>query len=71
MRLLVKYRVDVYATVEDGEVASVNVDDENIHGPICVLEDGDDAVVPWGSKRARDAVGVAESQTWPGWEFGW
>lgn len=71
MALLVKYRVDVYATVEDGQVTSVNVHDENIVGPIRVLEDGGDAVVPWNSKRAQDAVKVAESEVWPAWEFGW
>lgn len=69
MRVCVEYQVPVLVEVDldKGEVVGVCVDDEQVEGPIGVI-----AVDPDGLSAAATAraMAVAESESWPAWEFG-
>lgn len=69
MSVYVHYKVPLVAEVEveTGEVISVHLDDEAIEGPLTVTADGSD--LP--SEVRRQALQIAESAMWPGWEAGW
>ncbi len=62
------YEVPVYAVVEAGRVSRVVVADDSLGGPVVVecpvCSDNE-------SEGAEKARAVAETATWPGWEFGW
>lgn len=70
-RFHVVYKAPVYAVVEAGAVVNVVVDDENVDGPLvseCAGCGRSDVVGDVGAAAARI---VAETDDWPGWEFGW
>ena len=69
-RFHVVYKAPVYAVVEAGEVVRVVVADESVDGPIISECEGcgrSDVASDAGAAAARV---VAESKTWPGWDFG-
>lgn len=69
-RFHVVYKAPVYAVVEAGEVVRVVVADESVDGPIISECEGCGRSDVAGDAGAAAARIVAESKTWPGWDFG-
>lgn len=71
MMIHVHYRVPVVAEVDvaRGEVTAVHLIDEQIEGPLQVLN-ATDGTEPEHEARRR-ALEVAEQAAWPGWRAGW
>lgn len=71
MTIHVHYRVPVVAEVDvdRGEVIAVHLIDEQIEGPLQVL-DATEGNEPKHEARRR-AIEVAGQAAWPGWRTGW
>ena len=69
-RFHVVYKAPVYAVVEAGEVVRVVVADESVDGPIISECEGCGRSDVAGDAGAEAARVVAETKTWPGWDFG-
>lgn len=69
MSFYVHYKVPLVAEVEveTGEVLSVHLDDEAVEGPLGATADGREL----SESEREQAVRVAESAQWPGWQAGW
>jgi len=69
VRVYVEYQVPVLVEVDldEGEVVAVCVDDERADGPTGVI-----AFDPAGLSTASTAraIAIAETDSWPAWEFG-
>jgi predicted DNA-binding antitoxin AbrB/MazE fold protein len=68
--VFVRYMYPICAEVdlEEGEVVRVVVDDES---PSQAVEVVDDSLQPVSAELKDAAVQVAESTTWPSWDYGW
>lgn len=70
MKVLVKYMYPIYAVVDldEGAVTRVVVDDEAPSSPVEAFDLSLGAL----DVRAREqALAIAESDTWPSWDYGW
>lgn len=69
MSIYVHYKVPlvVEVEVESGEVLSVHLDDEAVEGPLGATADGHEL----SASEREQALRVAESALWPGWQAGW
>lgn len=70
MSVHVHYQVPLVVEVEPetGEILSVHIVDEQIEGPLRVLDPNGEVLEP---QVAKLAAAVAESSSWPGWTAGW
>lgn len=70
MPVYVRYMYPIYAEVDldEQDVVRVVVDDEHPSQPIEVL---DDSFRPVSGALKDAALEVAESITWPSWDYGW
>lgn len=69
MRVHVEYSVPVLVEVDldDETVVAVTVDDEQVEGPTTVIALEGGSV---SARAASTALGIAEEDSWPAWEFG-
>lgn len=69
MRVYVQYSVPVLVEVDldDNEIVAVLVEDEQVEGPTDVIAVDADGLSAGAGARA---VPIAESESWPVWEFG-
>lgn len=69
MPIYVEYKVPVLVEVdlEQEAIVGVYVDDEQVEGPSDVIGVDPDGLA--GAEVSR-AVELAESESWPAWEFG-
>ncbi len=70
MRVYVEYSVPVLVEVDlddDQAVLAVMVDDEQVVGPTTVIALEGGSV---SASAASRAIGIAEEDSWPAWEFG-
>lgn len=69
MSIYVHYKVPLVAEVEveTGEVISVHLDDEHVEGPLGATADGSKL----STSERTQAIRIAESARWPGWQAGW
>lgn len=70
MRVYVRYMYPIYAEVDldEQDVVSVVVDDEHPSQPVDFL---DDEFRPAPTELRDRALQIAESMTWPSWDYGW
>lgn len=69
MHVYVEYKVPVLVEVDLdlGAIVGVYVDDEQVEGPSGVINLNPDGSA--GTETSR-AIELAESESWPAWEFG-
>jgi hypothetical protein len=72
-QIAVRYSVMVYATIDLalGTVERVVVDDDNVSQPLGVSWEDYETTDPVPEDLAERARQIAESESWPKWEFGW
>lgn len=69
MPIYVEYKVRVLVEVDldDDTIVGVYVDDEQVDGPFAILAPETGGV---SDADASQAAQLAESKSWPAWEFG-
>ena len=69
MRAFVEYNVPVLVEIDLDEeaVVAVRVDDEHVDGPRAVMDSDGHRL---GAGETERAISIAETDSWPAWEFG-
>ena len=69
MRAYVQYNVPVLVEIDLDEeaVVAVRVDDEHVDGQRAVMDSDGHRL---GAGEAERAISIAETDSWPAWEFG-